>query len=83
MGHQLQRGTLVLWQIRQQDAQGNAIETRLGNGLTHLRDYDKKANRLRSATLQTGDGLIINPITRLKENYQYDSLGNVTPRSQY
>ena len=55
----------------------------MGNGLTHRRDYDKKANRLRSATLQTGDGLNTNPINRLKEDYEYDSLGNVSRRSQY
>jgi RHS repeat-associated protein len=80
---QLQRGNLILWQIRSQDAQRNITDIRLGNGLTQLRDYDKRANRLKSATLQTADGLNTNPIIRLKEDYQYDSLGNVTLRSQY
>jgi YD repeat-containing protein len=80
---QLQRGNLILWQVRSQDAQRNITDIRLGNGLTQLRDYDKKANRLKSATLQTADGLNTNPINRLKEDYQYDALGNVSLRSQY
>lgn len=42
VGSQLQRGSLILWQIRQQDAQRNATDTRLGNGLTKLRDITKK-----------------------------------------
>jgi hypothetical protein len=46
-----QRGNLILWQIRQQDAQRNPIDIKLGNGLTQLRDYDKKDNRLRSALI--------------------------------
>jgi hypothetical protein len=45
----LNAATLILWQIRQQDAQRNPTDIKLGNGLTQLRDYDKKANRLRGA----------------------------------
>jgi RHS repeat-associated protein len=80
---QLQRGNLILWQVRQHDAQRNPTDIRLGNGLIQQREYDKKANRLKSATLKTADGLNTNPINRLKEDYQYDALGNVTLRSQY
>ena len=55
----------------------------MGNGLTQLREYDIRANRLKSATLQTADSLSANPTIRLKEDYQYDPIGNVTLRSQY
>jgi hypothetical protein len=48
-----------------------------------LREYNIRANRLKSATLQTGDSLSANPTIRLKEDYQYDPIGNLTLRSQY
>jgi hypothetical protein len=46
-----------------------------------LREYDKRANRLKSATLQTADSLSANPTIRLKEDYQYDHAKKIGPRS--
>jgi RHS repeat-associated protein len=74
---QLQRGSLVLWNVNKQDASQRPTEALLGNSLIQTRAYDLSAARLKNATLKTPSTAL-----RLQEDYLYDGLANVTQRTQ-
>jgi RHS repeat-associated protein len=74
---QLQRGSLVLWNVNKQDASQRPTEALLGNSLIQTRVYDISAARLKNATLKTPSTAL-----RLQEDYLYDGLANVTQRTQ-
>jgi RHS repeat-associated protein len=73
----IERGATVVWKATQQDALGQVTSATLGNGFVAGRSYDLNTGRLSGATLDDGQG-----VSRLKEDYVYDALGNVSQRTQ-
>ncbi len=74
----LERGGLVLWAATAQDASLRPTKVVQGNGLTQTREFNRYTGRLESASLATS-----NQVSRLREGYVYDELGNVRQRTQY
>jgi RHS repeat-associated protein len=73
----IERGATVVWKATQQDALGQVTSATLGNGFVAGRSYDLNTGRLSGATLVDAQGA-----SRLKEDYAYDALGNVSQRTQ-
>lgn len=73
----VRRGSLVLWNVLQQDPAGRVTSAVLGNGLTQTDVYSPTSTRLTGATLLAANGT-----RRLEEGYGYDKLGNVSYRNQ-
>jgi RHS repeat-associated protein len=73
----IERGATVVWKATQQDALGQVTSATLGNGFVAGRSYDLNTGRLSAATLVDAQGA-----SRLKEDYAYDALGNVSQRTQ-
>jgi RHS repeat-associated protein len=73
----IERGATVVWKATQQDALGQVTSATLGNGFVAGRSYDLNTGRLSGATLDDAQG-----VSRLKEDYVYDALGNVSQRTQ-
>jgi RHS repeat-associated protein len=71
-------GTLRLWELKAQDAARRPILAVLGNGLTQTNTYNVYSARMTDGSLQTAAA-----VQQLSEGYQYDSLGNVSSRSQH
>jgi len=74
----LERGGLVLWAATAQDASLRPIKVEQGNGLTQIREFNRYTGRLQNASLTTSS-----QVSRLRESYVYDELGNVRQRTQY
>lgn len=74
----IERGSLVLWKMTEQDASLQATKALLGNGLTQKMIFNPNTGRLTSNALTTNTGS-----ARLQDAYEYDMLGNVSKRSQY
>lgn len=79
-GHlaRLERGALVLWQVKEQDAADRPIQIALGNGLTQNKNFNQYTDRLDGAMLTAAVGPPL-----LAEGYDYNAIGNVGLRTQY
>ena len=75
---QIERGSLVLWKMSDQDAALRTTASVLGNGLKQTRQYSAQTGHLVTGELKTAAD-----VRRLSEGYQYDALGSVTQRTQY
>ena len=73
----VERGSLVLWRVGQQDAAMRNTSSILGNGLVQARTYDPFTGRVKSSEVARAGSLPL-----LTEGYSYDVLGNVMMRSQ-
>ena len=73
----VERDRTTLWRVDRQDATQLVTDATLGNGLTQTRIYNPFTGRLSDAVLKTAS-----QEQRLQEGYQYDSLGNVSLRTQ-
>jgi len=76
--YRLERQGLALWEAETQDAANRVTKANLGNGLVQNRAYSPFNGQLKS-----GDLVKDNQPNRLTESYVYDSIGNVTLRTQY
>jgi len=74
----IERGSLVLWQVNEQDASLRSTSIALGNGLNQTRGFYPHSGRMRNSLLATAGGE-----PRLPEGYEYDALGNVVVRTQH
>lgn len=74
----LERGPLVLWKAESLDAMQRVTKETLGNGLTQTRHYNAYAGYLSDLALKTAANEL-----RVQQGYHYDTLGNVTKRTQY
>jgi YD repeat-containing protein len=68
----------VSYQVQAMNAQGQITQYRTGNTVTVVNTFDSQTQRL-NAILATADGKSSGNV--LKQNYAYDSLGNLTTRS--
>jgi RHS repeat-associated protein len=76
----IERGGLLLWTITGIDAAGRMTTASLGNGLNALkvnRTYNPMTGRLSLGSVVNAQGN-----SQLSEGYFYDTLGNVTTRTQ-
>jgi RHS repeat-associated protein len=73
----VERNAQVLMQIANQDASNRVVSAGLGNKLIQARRYNQYTGRLESGDVDTVAG---DP--RLHEDYFYDSIGNLTTRTQ-
>lgn len=72
----VERASLVLWNVMAQDASGRPTSIALGNGLVQSKFFNVHTGRLDKGDASAGT------VARVQEGYDYDSLGNVTTRSQ-
>lgn len=74
---QVERSGLVLWQADALDASLRTTRATLGNGLVETDTYNNRTGRLTGSLTAAGSQI------RLQEDYLYDTIGNVSQRSQY
>jgi RHS repeat-associated protein len=73
----LERGGATIWRAQSRDAADRLVAAVIGNGLTQRFEYNALTGRLTGHELKTSSSE-----KRVKADYQYDNIGNVTTRTQ-
>lgn len=68
----------ALWTATAYDAMGQIAGAKLGNNLVESTAYKQYTGRLENHSVRLASGAL-----RVSDNYQYDTLGNVSRREQY